>query len=404
MTEEGVLGQEVAQLEGKSVVVAAGGTGGHVFPALATAEALQALGAQIDWVGTEQGIEAKVVPNAGIELHCLAVKGVRGKGLVKLLAAPWMVLGAVLSAIKLLRRLKPIGVVGMGGYVTGPVGVAAWLLGIPLLIHEQNAVAGLTNKWLSKVSRKVLTAFPGAFDVSETASKYALVGNPIRESIAMLDAPESRLANRGKTVRLLVLGGSLGALAINQVLPQALAQLLGAENGETQIDNVVLQVWHQTGHNHHAQTVDAYEALQESLKLQACSNGEDPQSGGETLYSKVEPFIDDMAQAYAWADLIICRAGALTVSEIAAVGVASIFIPFPHAVDDHQTRNAEALVAAEAARILPQSELDGKSLAQLLAPIITDRTLLQSMAYNGRKLAKPNATNTVVNEFLEVAL
>ncbi len=371
-----------------TVVLTAGGTGGHVFPALAVAQALKQQGYALHWLGTSQGIEAGLVPQHEIPLSTIDIKGLRGKGFVTKLLAPLNVVRATGQALTLLRQLKPVGVLGMGGYVTGPVGLAAWMIGCPLVIHEQNAVAGLTNRLLARLSRAVLCAFPGAFSYlkrpeacseggqGKTRRPLILTGNPVREAIIQIPEPVDRLSNREGPVRILVVGGSLGAKAINEVVPGAIDQLFSSDG----VDD--LMVWHQCGQAHLAPTEQAY--------------------GDKKARFKIEPFIDNMAAAYEWADLVVCRAGALTVSEVAAAGVAALFVPFPHAVDDHQTKNAEVLVKAGAALLLPQAQLTASHLAEVLKPLLNDRMALQEMAIRGRNLAHRDATQQVAEIFLDV--
>ncbi len=289
------------------VLIMAGGTGGHVFPALAVARALAERGARVSWLGTKAGIEARLVPAHDLPLHTIDVAGLRGKGALSWLAAPLRLLRAVVQALGLVRRLGPQLVIGMGGFAAGPGGLAAWLLRKPLLIHEQNAAAGMTNRSLARLATTVLQAFPDTF-----APKYnpATVGNPVRAEILALDAPASRWAARDDAPRLLVLGGSGGALAINQRVPAALAQIAPERRP---------QVRHQAGRT----LTEAQAAYAEH---------------GTT--AELSAFIEDMAAAYAWADVVICRSGALTVAELAAAGVPALLVPFPYAVDDHQTINA----------------------------------------------------------------
>lgn len=346
----------------KSVLIMAGGTGGHVFPALAVADALQAKGYRIDWLGTGRGIENRVVPAAGYPLHRLSVQGVRGKGPLAKLAAPVRLAYAILQALMLVLRLKPDAVLGMGGFASGPGGIAAWLLRKPLAVHEQNAVAGTTNRWLARVASRRLAAFDGALPGEDVA----VVGNPLRGAVTRVPGPEERGVGKHQPLRLLVLGGSQGALAINQRMPEALSMVAPEQRPE---------VWHQCGEAHEQITGDAY-----------------TQAG---VSAQVVPFIDDMAEALAWADLVVARAGALTVSEIAAVGVGSLLVPFPFAIDDHQTRNAEKLVAAHAGRLLPQNELTAQTLAAALQDALTPARL-QSWATAARSVGQPEATDHVV--------
>jgi UDP-N-acetylglucosamine--N-acetylmuramyl-(pentapeptide) pyrophosphoryl-undecaprenol N-acetylglucosamine transferase len=293
------------------VLIMAGGTGGHVFPALAVARLLRERQCEVTWVGTQRGIEARVVPANGFTIEWLSVAGLRGKGILTLLLAPLRLGIALAQALAILRRRRPAVVLGVGGFVTGPGGVAAWLLHRPLVIHEQNAIAGLTNRLLSRLARVVLEGFPNSFP---PRARPQCVGNPVRREITALAPPEERLARRGDAVRLLIFGGSLGAARLNDSVPRALAAFAPVARP---------QVWHQAGERGHAQALETYTRA------------------GVT--ARVDAFIDDMAAAYAWADLVICRAGALTVSELAAVGLGAILVPFPAAVDDHQTHNARYL-------------------------------------------------------------
>jgi UDP-N-acetylglucosamine--N-acetylmuramyl-(pentapeptide) pyrophosphoryl-undecaprenol N-acetylglucosamine transferase len=357
-----------------SVLIMAGGTGGHVFPALAVAEELRARGAIINWLGTARGIENRLVPAANINLHLIKVEGVRGRGLLGLVKAPFLIIYALLQAISVIRQIKPDAVLGFGGFASGPGGLAAKLLGIPLVIHEQNAVAGTTNRLLAKVANKVLSAFPDAFSDAGVAQ---VVGNPVREQIKNISAVQGRYAERLQQklpLQLLVVGGSLGAKAINELIPLALAEL--------PIESRPV-VWHQTGKAHAEATTALYMQHQVS--------------------AKVTEFIDDMAAAYAWADLVICRAGALTVSELMMAGVASILIPLPSAIDDHQTFNAKNLSGAGAGIALVQKDLTAAKLAALLLTELADRPHLMSMAEKAQQLAKPFAVAQVADICEEVA-
>jgi UDP-N-acetylglucosamine--N-acetylmuramyl-(pentapeptide) pyrophosphoryl-undecaprenol N-acetylglucosamine transferase len=353
------------------VLITAGGTGGHVYPALAVARALQEIGVPVVWLGTRRGLEARVVPEGGIRIEWLSVTGLRGKGALGWLLAPFRVARGVWQALGVLRRQRPRLVLGMGGFVAGPGGLAAWLLRRPLVIHEQNAVAGLTNRLLARLAGRVLQGFPGTFPQARGALH---TGNPVRADIAALAPPQARLAGREGPLRLLVLGGSQGALALNRVLPQALAALPAEARPE---------VRHQAGAGRAADCREAYAT-----------------AGVEAT---VEPFIEDMAQAYAWADVVVCRAGALTIAELTAAGVASVLVPYPYAVDDHQTINAHHLVAAGAAMLIPQGQLDAAGLAGLLAEFARRRERLLAMAVAARALARPQATAEVVRQCLELA-
>jgi len=354
-----------------TILIAAGGTGGHVYPALEVAKRLRARGINVEWLGTRKGLEAKLVPGEGFRLHALSVGGLRGKGLMRWLLAPFVLIAALGRSLKVLKSVRARLVLGMGGYAAGPGGVAAWLLRIPLFIHEQNAVPGLTNRILSRIASKVMEAFPGSFD-PRVGAVHA--GNPVRAEIGALPGPKTRLAERSGPLRVLVLGGSQGARAINQVLPDALAALPSGE---------MVEVRHQAG----------------PLHLE----------GTRRRYTKagihIEPvaFIDDMAAAYAWADLVICRAGAMTVCEVAAAGVAAVFVPFPYAVDDHQTRNAKYLSDAGAAVLVREADLTPALLRDLLCEFASARQRLVTMATAARGLAVPDAAERVTTWCMEAA-
>lgn len=351
-----------------NILIMAGGTGGHVFPALACAREFQARGYSVHWLGTPRGIENELVPAAGLPLHLIQVSGVRGKGFTSLLKAPFDILRALLQARRIVRELQPVCVMGMGGYVTGPGGLAARLAGIPLVIHEQNAVAGTANRLLSRIATRICEAFPATFKAGE---KVQTTGNPVREEL-FLATPRAEL--RGRKPNLLVLGGSLGAEPLNKLLPAALTLLPEA---------LCPQICHQAGRQHAEVTAERYRNV--------------------GIDAEVRPFIQNMAAAYAWADLIVCRAGALTVSEIAAAGLPSLLIPLPHAIDDHQTRNAQYLSSAGAAVLLPQHATDATALAAQLTEVLMDNDKLLAMGQTARRLAKPDATRTVVGICLEVA-
>jgi UDP-N-acetylglucosamine--N-acetylmuramyl-(pentapeptide) pyrophosphoryl-undecaprenol N-acetylglucosamine transferase len=361
-------------MNGARILIMAGGTGGHVFPALAVAHYLRERGHEVSWLGTRRGMEAELVPAHGFEIDYISIAGLRGNGLLGWLAAPLRVSRALVQALGVMRRRRPQAVLGMGGFVTGPGGVAAKLSGRPLLIHEQNAIAGLTNRLLSRIANQVLEAFPNTF----AGVKVAQTGNPVRTDIAALAAPEQRLATHQGPLRLLVVGGSLGALALNEMVPQALALIPEQQRPA---------VRHQSGKRHLEVTQGAY--------AQAGVDGE------------VMPFIDDMAAHYEWADLVICRAGALTVSELALAGVASILVPFPYAVDDHQSANGGYLVAEGAAQLVQQRDLTPATLAQMLTAFCSDvnegRKQLVAMAQNARRLARPGATAEVAAACLAAA-
>lgn len=339
-----------------------------MFPALACADELRARGYQVHWLGAGRGIECRVVPAAGIELHNISATGLRGKGMARLLTAPWQLLGALWQSWRLMRRLRPVCVLGMGGYVTGPGGLAARLCGIPLVIHEQNAVAGTANRSLARFAARICQAFPGVFSSS---GRLLTTGNPVRAELVARVQDKQQVAS---PARLLVVGGSLGAEPLNKLLPAALA-LLPAE--------LRPQVRHQSGEQHAEVTRERY-----------------AEAG---VAADVSPFVDDMAAAYVWADLVICRAGALTVSELAVMGRASFLIPLPHAIDDHQSKNAEFLAQHQAALVLPQRQLTAELLAEQLTEVFMNSQRLIEMAQEARKLARPDAAKQVVDACLEVA-
>ena len=355
------------------IMILAGGTGGHIFPGLAVASALHARGVPVTWLGADGQMETRLVPQHGIALDTIAVRGLRGKGLRTLLAAPLAVARAVLAAWRILRARRPRAVLSFGGYAAGPGGFAAWLRGTPLIVHEQNRAPGMTNRVLAHLARRVLTGFPRTF-----ARREEHVGNPVRAEIAAIAPPERRLprhdsgAHDGR-MRLLVLGGSQGARALNEAVPRALAALPGTP----------VQVRHQCGAALEAEARDAYAAA--------------------GVAASVEPFIADMAEAYAWADLVVCRAGALTLAEVCAAGVGSLLVPYPAAVDDHQTRNAEYLVERGAARLLPQGEGLDARLAAAIGPLARDRAQRMAMAIAARGLARPDAAERVAEVVMQEA-
>lgn len=354
----------------RPVLIMAGGTGGHIFPGIAVADELRRRGVPVVWLGANGGLETELVPKAGVAIETIAIGGVRGKGVATLVQAPLRIARAVLAARAVVKRLAPRSVLSMGGYAAGPGGIAAWLAGFPLVVHEQNRVPGVTNKALARVARRVLAGFADAFPLMQ---KLTWVGNPVRAAIAAIAPPNERLAGRAGAPRLLVLGGSLGAQALNARVPQALAQLPGERP----------EVRHQCGARHADAARKAY-----------------AEAG---VAASVEPFIDDMAGAYAWADLVVCRAGALTLAEVAAAGLGAILVPFPHAVDDHQTRNAEAFVTAGAAVLLQEKNTDAATLARELARLLGDRAQLVRMGEAARTLAKPDAAAAIADVCLEVA-
>lgn len=351
------------------ITIMAGGTGGHVFPALAVAHELQTRGWHVSWLGTPDSFESRVVPEHGFPLDTIAAFRLRGEGLGNLLLAPFRLLRAMVQAGSVLRRQRPQVVLGMGGFVTGPGGLMSLLNRVPLVIHEQNAVPGMTNRWLAKIARRVLEAFPGSFPHALGAMA---TGNPLRAEITALPAPEA--IPEGRDLNLLVVGGSLGAQALNELVPEALG-LMDASTRPL--------VRHQAGRG----KVDAARATYTRCEVTA----------------QVTEFLDDMAEAYRWADLVICRAGALTVSELMAAGRASVLVPFPYAVDDHQMINAGFLANAGAAELMPQSTLNAARLAALLQALLGDRGQLHRMAETAYELARRDAAKHVADICEEVA-
>ncbi|HEX5209629.1 MAG TPA: undecaprenyldiphospho-muramoylpentapeptide beta-N-acetylglucosaminyltransferase [Steroidobacteraceae bacterium] len=355
-----------------TILIMAGGTGGHVFPALALARRLREEFIEVIWLGTRRGLEARVIPAEGIPIEWLSVGGLRGKGWRTLFAAPWRVTVALLQALRVMWRRRPAIVVGLGGFVTGPGGIAAWLTRRPLIIHEQNAIAGFTNRCLAHLAREVLEAFPDSFSGSVRART---VGNPVRRDISALRPPSERFPRREGAVRLLVIGGSQGAVRLNTVVPYALARLAGV---------IRFDVRHQAG-----------ERWIEAGRQSYADAG---------VRADVRPFIEDMAEAYGWADLVICRSGALTVSELAAAGVGAILVPFPAAVDDHQTHNARFLVREEAAVLIADRDLTAERLGSELERLCAaGRQKLLAMAERARRLARPDATEELATSCLELA-
>lgn len=353
----------------RSVLIVAGGTGGHVYPGLAVAAALRARDVELHWMGTARGIEARVVPQAGVPLTTIPVSGLRSRGWWRWLAAPFAVSYAVWCALTAIRRIRPQVVLGMGGFVSGPGGIAAWLSRRPLIIHEQNAVPGLSNRILARFARRVLQGFPASFP----ASVHAITtGNPVRAEIAAIAAPRARAAVV-RPLQVLVFGGSRGARALNELVPQALAACgVGP-----------IAVRHQCGVDDVAATEARYA---QASNLDAV---------------RVLSYLDDMPSAYAWADLVIARAGASSIAEIAACGVASILIPFPYAVDDHQTANARYLSSVEAALLLPEAGLSVERLAREVGRLLRDSNLRVQMAERARAQARPHATADVAAHCLE---
>lgn len=350
----------------KRVVIMAGGTGGHVFPGLAVANELQKAQCEIHWLGTKRGIESRLVPAAGLAIHFIEVQGVRGRGVMELLKAPFRILGAIAHVRRWFADFKPNLVIGLGGYAAGPGGIAAWSMGIPLVIHEQNAKAGSTNKLLSRFAKRVLVAFENALPNS------VCIGNPVRESIAQMPIKNPPAPNQ--VLNILVLGGSLGAQAINELVPKALADIP---------EQLRPKVIHQTGEKH-LQTTQTHYA-------------------NARVTAETVAFIDDMAVALSWADLVICRAGALTVAEISAAGVASILVPFPFAIDDHQTANAQWLVKNGAAILKQQRDLTAEELTNIMLELSHNHDKIIAMGKAAKTCAKPNATQDFARICLEVA-
>ncbi len=347
------------------VMIMAGGTGGHIFPALAVADCLRQRDVPVIWLGSKGGMENRLVPAAGIPLVALSVRGLRGKGVTTLLLAPFKLLWSLSQAFAALMRYRPRAVLGLGGFASGPGGLAAWILRRPLYIHEQNAIPGMTNRWLSRFSRCVMEAFPGSFSHITTRSPVLHVGNPVRASIVKIPEAQVRLEGRSGPVRIFVMGGSLGALKLNEVVPKAVAGL-----------SSTVEVWHQTGERHLAATREHY--------------------ADAGIEARIESFIEDMAEAYAWADLVIARAGALTISELTQVGVAAILVPYPYAVDDHQAANANVLVEKEAAILVADKDLAEASLQTLLEELTANRSKLIEMSLAASELKRPQAAQVVM--------
>ena len=352
------------------ILIMAGGTGGHVFPGLAVARELEQKGWQVHWLGTANRMEAKIIPKAGIDISFIDVAGVRGNGLLRLIKAPFQILKSIFQARKVLKSFGPDVVLGMGGFASGPGGIAAWMMGVPLILHEQNAVPGMTNKILARFAKKVFTGFDRTFPEQDGISdKFRWVGNPVRKEFFDIQ----RTVTDQNSINILVVGGSLGAQALNEAVPQALKQVSQ------------FNVRHQCGGGHLQSVKQTY---------QECLIDQDNW--------QVEEFIEDMATAYEWADLVICRAGALTVAEVAASGVAAVFVPLPHAVDDHQTKNAMALSSQQAAYLLPQKLLLQGELVPILKQGVSSPESLQLMGQKAKTLAKLSASEDVANSCIEM--
>jgi len=348
----------------RPVMIMAGGTGGHVYPALAIAEELKLRGIPVVWMGTRKGIESRLVPEAGIEVDWLGMSGLRGKGVLTLLLAPLKIVMACYQAFRILMKRKPAVVLGMGGFVSAPGGLMSWVARVPLLIHEQNAVPGMSNRILAKLANKVMEAFPNSF-----VTKATHVGNPVRRVIANLPLPDARFIKRTEALRIFVFGGSLGAARLNELVPQVCAELK---------DTKEMIIKHQTGAGNFEQTQENYKQL--------------------NIKADVFEYVDDMEEMYAWADLVICRAGAMTIAELAAAGVASILVPYPYAVDDHQTYNARYLSEAGAGVLLQQKDLNVDSLVSVINKI--DRNVALAMANKAKEKGMPEATRLVTEACL----
>ena len=369
---EHMSAQQVQQVKKPgTILVMAGGTGGHIFPGIAVADHLKAQGWNIHWLGTEKRMEAKIVPQHGYAISFINIAGLRNKSWATWLKTPFKLFQSVMQSIKVIRQVKPDVVLGMGGYASAPGGFAAWLLSIPLVLHEQNAVAGMSNKFLSHIASAVLCAFPNAFGDKKQAT---VVGNPLRKDI--IDQENVMPEQPATTKKVLIIGGSLGAKVLNDTVPQSMNQI--------KVQNI--SVWHQTGAGNEQTVRDSYDQY-----------GLDPQN------IKVSEFIDDMSAAYQWADVVICRAGALTVSELAMVAKPAIFVPLPHAVDDHQTKNAMYLVERGAAKLIPQQEFNGTTLAQMLNSFFISDKVIQSMSKAASDAAHADATMKVAQTCIKLA-
>ena len=345
----------------KTLLIMAGGTGGHVFPGLAVADKLKSEGWSVSWLGTKDRMEAQLVPEHGYEIDFIDIAGVRGNGVKRLLMAPIQIIKSIVQARRVLKKRQVKLVLGMGGFASGPGGIAAWMMGIPVVLHEQNAAAGLTNRILSRFSKKVLMGFAGAFK----GNKAILVGNPVRQ--ALIDLPEKKISTADKPLNVLVIGGSLGAKVLNECLPEAFSRFTDGQ----------LKIRHQSGKGHDVGLIKTYQDLNLKVDVQA--------------------FVTNMDEAYAWADLIICRAGALTVAEVAVAGLPAIFVPLPHAVDDHQTKNAQDLLNKKAAVIIPQNELNADKVSDYLQTFSQNREMLSKMSENSKRTAIIDATERVAS-------
>lgn len=357
----------------RPILIMAGGTGGHVYPALAVADYLREAGVPVMWLGTSEGIESRVVTVNGYELVTVTVSGIRGKGVMTFALAPFMIIKAIYQSLRIIIRIKPAAVLGMGGYVSGPGGIATFLAMRPLLIHEQNSVAGLTNRLLAPFAKVIMQGFPNAFKGKKNT---VVTGNPVRNELRNITKPELRYSQRDeKKLKLLVLGGSQGARVLNETIPEAINHL----PPETK-----LEVIHQCGKGHIEKTQALYSGLNEKHNI------------------KVLPFIDDMLEVYTWADLVVCRSGAMTIAEICVVGLASILVPFRFAVDDHQTSNGKYLYDSGGALMISELDCSHKHLARLIDNFYKNPSALKEMACKSRMLAEPEAAENVGRVCMEV--
>lgn len=373
-----------------TLLVMAGGTGGHIFPGLAVADELKSQGWRIHWLGTAERMEAQLVPAHGYDISFINIKGLRNKRVVAWLLLPIQLIKAILQAKQAIKTVKPDVVLGMGGYASAPGGFAAWLMGKPLVIHEQNAAAGLSNRLLARIANKVFSAFPKAFAEN---IKHEVVGNPLRASIQPATVVCSTVKNNADenettiSFNLLIVGGSLGAQILNEVVPLSIHTLM--KENQTSVN-----IWHQTGKGKKQAVDDAYAAL---------ANTDVENKSDSQRNIKITEFIQDMAAAYQWADVVICRAGALTVSELAMAATPAIFVPLPHAVDDHQTKNAQFLVNKGAAKLLPQAQFNPDSLVNMLKALLSDKQILKNMAQAAGNAADKQATQKVASACCELA-
>lgn len=357
----------------KTLLVMAGGTGGHIFPGLAVADKLKAEGWHIHWLGTADRMESEIIPKHGYDISFINISGLRNKNLITWLKLPFKLINSLIQAIKVINTVQPDVVLGMGGYASAPGGLAAWLMKKPLVLHEQNASAGLTNRLLARIANKVCCAFPSAFKSNIPAE---VVGNPLRASIGEDSKPNSDETKKSNNI--LVVGGSLGAQVLNQIVPDSFAQLLNKIDSDTQ--SLPFAIYHQTGKGKQKEVIEAYNS-KDLIDKQV----------------RVTEFIDDVAAAYQWADVVICRAGALTVSELAMAATPAIFVPLPHAVDDHQVKNAQYLVSRQGAKLIKQSDLSSDGLTELLAGLFKEPQILENMAQSAFAAANVNATDKVAS-------